>query len=172
MVIMVKLYAKSIPKYREISFLMSIIPFIWGDLARRYFYESTLISVGTKSVFSFGCVIEGRNCRIGDSVYIGPYSYIYNNIEIGNNVMLAPRVTIMDGRNQHSFSNNNKPMIDQEGVSKKVTIGNDVWIGNNSCITEDIASHCIVGTNSLVLKSTKEYEIVAGNPARVIKIRK
>jgi acetyltransferase-like isoleucine patch superfamily enzyme len=86
--------------------------------------------------------------------------------------MLAPRVTIMDGRNQHSFSNNNKPMIDQEGVSKKVTIGNDVWIGNNSCITEDIASHCIVGTNSLVLKSTKEYEIVAGNPARVIKIRK
>ena len=53
-----------------------------------------------------------------------------------------------------------------------VLIEDDVWVGANSVITRGvtIGKHSVVAGGSLVNKDVPPYCIVAGNPARVIKI--
>jgi len=57
-------------------------------------------------------------------------------------------------------------MIKQGGQLKRICIGNDVWIGSNSVIMEDIGNGSVVGAGSVVTKPVEAFTIVAGNPAR------
>jgi len=54
-----------------------------------------------------------------------------------------------------------------------VTIGNDVWIGYGAVILSGITigDGAVIGAFSVVTKNVYPYEIVAGNPAKVIKKR-
>ncbi len=56
---------------------------------------------------------------------------------------------------------------------QKTIIGNDVWIGCNSVILEGltIGDGAIIGAGSVVTKSVEPYSIVAGNPAKLIRMR-
>lgn len=56
----------------------------------------------------------------------------------------------------------------------KLTIGNDVWIGQYAVILPScdyIGDGAVIGAGSIVTKNVPDYAIVAGNPAKVIKYR-
>lgn len=55
----------------------------------------------------------------------------------------------------------------------RITIGNDVWIGQDAMILGGvtIGDGAIVGAGSLVTRDVAPYTIVAGNPASVIRTR-
>lgn len=50
------------------------------------------------------------------------------------------------------------------------TIGDNVYIGPNVCIVEDvmIGNNCTIGAGSVVTKDIPENTTAAGNPAKVI----
>ncbi|WP_325093570.1 CatB-related O-acetyltransferase [Leucobacter sp. M11] len=52
-------------------------------------------------------------------------------------------------------------------------IGNDVWIGREASIMPGVtvADGAVIGAHSVVTKDVGPYDIVAGNPARVIRSR-
>ena len=52
-------------------------------------------------------------------------------------------------------------------------IEDDVWIGSNSVILSGvkIGRGAVIGAGSIVTKNVPKYAIVAGNPAKVIKMR-
>ena len=53
-------------------------------------------------------------------------------------------------------------------------IGHDVWIGANAIIlpgVSRIGNGAVIGAGSVVTKDVGPYEIVAGNPARAIRMR-
>ena len=56
---------------------------------------------------------------------------------------------------------------------KRVTIGNDVWIGQNVIIRKGvtIGNGAVIGANSVVSKDVLPYEIVGGLPAAHIRFR-
>ena len=58
-------------------------------------------------------------------------------------------------------------------AGEPVIIGNDVWIGRRVTLRTGIkiGDGAIIGTNSVVTKDVKPYEIVAGNPAKHIRFR-
>lgn len=113
---------------------------------------------------------------IGDNSQINPFSVIYNgenNIRIGNNVMIAPHVVIVGG--QHNYKDINIPMRFAGSYSKgDVVIEDDVWIGANSIIMDGvkIGKGAVVAAGTIVLRDVNEYDVVAGNPMRILFNRK
>lgn len=56
---------------------------------------------------------------------------------------------------------------------KKLTIGNDVWIGSHVAIKPGITIHdgAMIATGAVVTKDVPPYSVVGGVPAKVIKTR-
>lgn len=61
-----------------------------------------------------------------------------------------------------------------EPINKGDTIiGNDVWIGNSAVIMSGvkIGNGAVIAAESIVTRDVGDYEIVGGNPARLIRKR-
>jgi acetyltransferase-like isoleucine patch superfamily enzyme len=66
-----------------------------------------------------------------------------------------------------------RPPINRPLISKgPVIIEDNVWIGEGVCITPNvrIGKNAIVGANAVVTKDVPPNTVVAGVPARVIKL--
>ena len=117
-----------------------------------------------------------KSCRGGATKLMLPKcvnAHFYGKVIIGDNVMIAPDCVIYV-RN-HESSRLDIPMCKQGSTEERpVVIGNDVWIGGRVIILPGvkIGDGAIVGAGSVVTRDVSEYDIVAGNPARVIKNRK
>ncbi len=115
----------------------------------------------------------GEGLVMGNHSNIGPYNYIgcSGKITIGNNVMLAPRVSIY--AENHVFDNPNIT-IKAQGVAKmEVVIEDDCWIAANAVILAGvrIGKGAVVAAGSVVNEDVPPFSVVAGVPARVIKSR-
>ena len=129
--------------------------------------------------------INRRN-MIVDSV-IGEYTYTGSNTtikkaEIGKFCSISWNVSITG--NMHEYTHlSTHPFItfkkfgfveeNDELVSEKIHVGNDVWIGMNVCVLPGvkIGNGAVIGAGSVVTKDVPAYAIVAGNPAKIIKYR-
>lgn len=146
--------------------------------------------------------VESRYISVGDGVYLGPNVWLNivlgsadkapkiivgkgsklgrrstisarNEIVLGDDVLLAPSVLIMD--HNHEYSNPKCP-IHAQGVTKggTITIGSNCWLGYNSVIVcghgqLSLGHNSVVGANAVVTKSFPPFSVVAGNPAVLIK---
>lgn len=102
----------------------------------------------------------GENVTIMDDVKIDP-SHCWH-IDIGNDVIIAPRVHIL----AHDAST--KIFLNHTRVAN-VKIGNQVFIGAGSTILPgvNIGNRVIIGAGSIVTKDIPENSVALGNPAKV-----
>lgn len=117
--------------------------------------------------------------RIGNDVYIGKWCTIECDGEIGDGVLIANSVGIV-GRDDHDVRQlgvlaRNSPWIGDETFNRQgkrlsVAIEQDVWIGFGAVILTGvrIGRGAIVAAGTVVVKDVPPYQIVAGNPNRVI----
>ncbi|MEO6052377.1 MAG: acyltransferase [Chthoniobacterales bacterium] len=118
-----------------------------------YCYITEEMSMGSNSSMNIHCVSRGE-VNIGNDVRIGAYtSFIAVN---------------------HVFDDPDVPFRLQGNVWKKITIGDDVWVGSNVTVMAGvtIGSYAIVGAGAIVTKDIPEYAIAVGNPARVVRDRR
>lgn len=115
----------------------------------------------------------GEGLKVGDNSNIGSYAYIgcSGYIEIGNNVMISPRVSIYS--ENHNFADISIPMKEQGVTREFVKIEDDCWIASNSVILAGvtIGKGSVISAGSVVTKDVPPYSIVGGVPAKVIKMR-
>lgn len=144
--------------------------FSWSGINFNMMRNSRLILNG-KSIIGLNSAVSIDNnatFEIGDNTYIGAQAHIRVNeyIKIGNNVAISWKVTIMDSDFHHY-----KIDGEMQPITKPVTIGNNVWIGNNVIILKGvtIGDNAIIGAGSVVTKDVLANTAVVGNPARVIK---
>lgn len=151
----------------------SDVPYSLGSKkVRRFFCRRIFKSMGKNVNIEHGVFFgSGREIEIGNNSGIGTNCRIAGPLSIGDDVMIAPGVSIYT-RN-HETENIYRPMRLQTAPLKKVTIGNDVWIGANAIILPgvNIGNGCIVGAGAVVTKDVPDFAVVGGNPAKIIKTR-
>lgn len=133
--------------------------------------QDSTLHVNGKVIIGLNSAItlhENATLEIGDRTYIGAKAHIRvgSHITIGRNVAIAWNVTIMDS-DFHNYCINDIPQV----ITKKVTIGDNVWIGNNVIILKGITigNNAIIAAGSVVTKDVPPDTAVAGNPAKKIK---
>jgi maltose O-acetyltransferase len=114
---------------------------------------------------------RGDQIDIGDHSDLGLRCLVYNNASIGKHVMMGPEVIIL-GAN-HRMDRLDVPMRLQGTVRRRVTIGNDVWIGARALILAGISigDGAVVAAGAVVTRDVPANAIVGGNPAQVIRLR-
>ena len=135
-----------------------------GIYLRRALYKRLLAGVGDNVAISMGTILTKPTISLGNSVYIGSYCML-GDVTIGDNTMLSDQVSIISG--DHGMDPE-LLMKDQPEYYRRITIGEDCWVGSRATIMADLGNHCVVGAGSVVTKPVGEYMIVAGNPARPI----
>ncbi|MBS1513759.1 MAG: acyltransferase [Bacteroidetes bacterium] len=115
---------------------------------------------------------DGRDIEIGANSQINEECWI-RNCKIGKDVMIAPYVMILNYG--HKFDDVNIPMMKQ-GVQNypQTIIEDNVWIGARVIILPGvkIGTGSIIGAGSVVTKNVDAFSIAAGNPAKLIRLRK
>lgn len=113
-------------------------------------------------------IIIEDGCQIGSRFIMS----IANRGILEKNVGIGPNVYISDC--SHNYENIGNPIIHQgiTSITNEVVIGENSWIGINSLIVGNvhIGKGCVVGANSYVTKDIPDYCVVAGSPAKIIKI--
>ena len=152
------------------SQLISLLPGKTGSYLRIAFYRFAMKKCHVNSVIHFGTLFSHADTDISEGVYIGPQCNI-GMCSIGKNTLVASGVHILSGKNQHNFEDLKTPIQQQGGNFEKISIGDDCWIGNAAVIMANIGNGAIVAAGSVIVKDVPKNAIMAGNPAKLIKMR-
>lgn len=106
------------------------------------------VEIGSNCTIARGTL---KNTIISDFVKIDDHVHIGHNVKIGARTMITACAEI----------------------SGSVKIGNDCWLGPNCSLMNQIriGNNVLIGLGAVVTKSLPDNAVVAGNPARIIRIR-
>ncbi len=126
-----------------------------------------------KNIRLFGWLIsDGGTISIGNSTTIHKKTVIraMEEIYIGSHCDIGGECYIQD-HNSMSLNFMDRRTLSGEISHKKITIGNDVWIGRRVMIFKGvtIGDRAIIAAGSVVTHDVPEDSIAAGNPARIVK---
>lgn len=170
------------------SFLWGIKSWLWclfhgvkyhrgvliGHHVRKYHKAKLVLSRNVK--IAKHCYFWGDGViTIGENTSIGPESDIYaskdGGVTFGKNINCAKRLFVIDAN--HNFARN-ASFMELDMIAKPIVLKDEIWIGYNVTILPGVTleSGVVCGACAVITKSFKENSIVAGNPARVINVRK
>lgn len=118
------------------------------------------IKIGSKSNIEKNSQIRssGGEIVLGDGVYINRNCNIisHEKIAIGNGVTIGPNVCIYD--HDHNYKHGGGSSY----ISKKITIGDGVWIGANCIITKgvSIGANSVIAAGTIVTKNVEKDTII------------
>ena len=167
----------------------------WQKEYQEYFISMETVEIGENCFISPLAHIfaePGRKIIIGDNTFIAADCTLHGPLEIGNEVAINHHCILDGGRvgiklhdqvriaaycHLYAFDHGmelDAPIYQQPVRSQGIEIGKDVWLGAYVGVKDGvkIANHAVVGMNSMVTKNVEENEIVAGNPAKLIRYRK
>jgi acetyltransferase-like isoleucine patch superfamily enzyme len=112
------------------------------------------VSIGAKTVIGQDCTVSA-----------------YQHVSIGRECIVADRVMLIDF--DHGVTEVERPIRVQGIYKRDVRVAHNVWIGYGACILRgaSVGENSIVGTSSVVTKQVPANAVVAGVPARVIRMR-
>jgi acetyltransferase-like isoleucine patch superfamily enzyme len=133
------------------------------------------LRLGRWSWIGHGCKIrvhEGE-VEIGAKTVLGQECTIssFQHVSIGRECILADRVMLIDF--DHGVVEVDRPVREQGIYKRDVRVGNNVWVGYGACFLRGttVGDNCVVGTNSVITKDVPDNAVVAGVPARVLRMR-
>jgi UDP-2-acetamido-3-amino-2,3-dideoxy-glucuronate N-acetyltransferase len=121
-----------------------------------------------------GAVI-GRNCNLGQNVFVANGVVLGNNVKVQNNVSIYEGVTCEDDvflGPSMVFTNvmNPRSAVNRKNEYMETVVGKGATIGANATIIcgIHIGEYAFIGAGAVVNKEVKPYSLVVGNPARHI----
>jgi acetyltransferase-like isoleucine patch superfamily enzyme len=115
-------------------------------------------------------IVLGAGCRIGRRTTISAR----NHICLEEDVLTAPSVFLMD--HNHAYVDVTKP-IHAQGVTTggTITIGRNCWLGCGVVVLSGqkdlvIGRNSVLAANAVVTQSFPDFSVIAGNPAKLVRI--
>jgi acetyltransferase-like isoleucine patch superfamily enzyme len=128
--------------------------FVWiGDGTKVRCHEG-VVEIGAKTVIGQECTISA-----------------YQQVRIGEQCVIADRAMFIDF--DHGVVEVERPIRLQGIYKRDVEVGNNVWIGYGACILRGVrvGDNSVIGTGAVVTKDVPANAVVAGIPARIIRMR-
>jgi acetyltransferase-like isoleucine patch superfamily enzyme len=148
-----------IPRSHSYSFVRTAIQLLWKQTGLKI-GNPIFIDKGFKCLYA-------HNIYIGDFVSLGHDNHIwaFQEVIIGSYTQTAKDLLIISGSHDKSSL---QPIGNQ-----KIKIGSGCWIGARVTITGGvtIGKGVIIGAGAVVVKNVPDFAIVAGVPAKIIKMR-
>ena len=133
--------------FRTCSELLSIIPYLLGVIIRYEFYRLTFTKCGKNVAIGFGTIFFYRDIEIGNNVTIGNYNVVHY-CNIGSHVLISDMCQFLSGPAYHSYDRIDIPIALQGGKIRRILVHDNIWIGANSIIMDDIETGSIVGAGT------------------------
>lgn len=142
-------------------------------------YNANLIDIGDHSRIDDFCVISGK-VSIGRNVHIAVFCNVAGGekgIRFDDFAGLAYGCHVFtqsDNYEGDALTNPTVPDEYKQEIKKAIVIGRHCIVGTNSLVLPGVvlAQGTSIGAHSMVTKSTEEWSIYYGTPARRIKARK
>jgi acetyltransferase-like isoleucine patch superfamily enzyme len=128
--------------------------FVWiGDGTKIRCHEG-IVEIGEKTVMGQECTISA-----------------YQRVKIGEQCVIADRAMFIDF--DHGVVDVERPIRVQGIYKRDVVVGSNVWIGYGACFLRGVTvgDNSIIGTNAVVTKDVPANAVVAGTPARIVRMR-
>jgi acetyltransferase-like isoleucine patch superfamily enzyme len=128
--------------------------FVWLGHGTKIRCHEGLVEIGPKTVLGQECTISA-----------------YGRVRIGEQCVIADRAMFIDF--DHGVVEVERPIRKQGIYTRDVVVGSNVWIGYGACVLRGVrvGDNSVVGTNSVVTKDVPANAVVAGIPAKVIRMR-
>jgi acetyltransferase-like isoleucine patch superfamily enzyme len=128
--------------------------FVWVGHGTKIRCHEGVVEIGAKTVIGQECTISA-----------------YQRVRIGEQCVIADRAMFIDF--DHGVVEVERPIRVQGIYMRDVEVGSNVWIGYGACVLRGVSvgDNSIVGTNSVVTKDVPANAVVAGIPARIIRMR-
>ncbi len=125
------------------------------------------IGHGTKIRCHEGIVEIGAKTVIGQEVTISAYQ----RVRIGEECVIADRVMFIDF--DHVVVDPEKPIRLQGIYKRDVVVGSNVWIGYGAQLLRGVSvgDNAVIGASAVVTRDIPANAVVAGSPARVVRMR-
>jgi len=129
--------------------------------------ENTIIQPFALIHSAGGAITIGRNCSINSFAAL----YGHGGLIVGDNVRIAAHSSIFPGN--HVFEDATIPIVEQGVLMKGIRIEDDVWIGAVVIVLDGVTikKGCVIAAGSVVSKTTEDYGIYMGTPAKLHKKR-
>ena len=128
--------------------------FVWvGDGTKLRCHEGE-VEIGAKTVLGQECTVSA-----------------YKHVRIGEECVIADRAMFIDF--DHGIVEVERP-IRRQGIYKEpVEVGSNVWIGYGACVLRGVSvgDNSVLGTYAVATKDVPANAVVAGIPAKVIRMR-
>jgi acetyltransferase-like isoleucine patch superfamily enzyme len=150
-----------------LCFVCPHVRFEIGRDARVVLGRWSWIGHGTKVRAHEGVVEIGAKSVLGQECTIS----CYQRVSIGRECIIADRTMMIDF--DHGMVEVERPIREQGIYKRDVMIGHNVWIGYGACILRGVTvgDNAVIGTLSVVTKSVPDNAVVAGAPAKPIRMR-
>jgi len=128
--------------------------FVWvGDGTKIRCHEG-VVEIGAKTVIGQECTISA-----------------YRRVRIGEQCVIADRAMFIDF--DHGVVEVDRPIRLQGIYMRDVAVGSNVWVGYGACVLRGVkvGDNAILGTSTVVTRDIPANAVVAGVPARILRMR-
>ncbi len=132
--------------------------------------RAAVLGIGKDCMVAPGAIIRIPLDQIGSNVFFGLYCYVNGNVTIGDNVLIGPHCSIAAGNHKFDpatgwFSGRTEPDGDDS-----IVIGYGCWLASHVMISAGVklGRANLICAGAVVTKSTPDYAIMAGIPAKQV----
>lgn len=113
-----------------------------------------------------------KNADIGNNCKISSHTFICEGVDIEDNVFIGHNVTFINDLYPKATNSSGELQVEEDWTCIRTCIKKNASIGSSSTILcgVTVGENAIVGAGSVVTKDVAPYSIVAGNPARLLRL--